>query len=160
VSDRLRNRLQAALSGSYRLDRELGGGAMSRVFVAHETARGTLQWAIDDSIIALWFRNDRATAARIMDEALRRHPLESFAWADRPYTGVAMAYALLGQPDRARAVQPAFKKSREKPGLAEDLWERPILNGFVAVGEKRHPVAVEEVPRSSRSPPRDVERKN
>ena len=40
VSDLLRERLQAALSGSYRLDRELGGGAMSRVFVAHETALG------------------------------------------------------------------------------------------------------------------------
>ena len=36
----LRERLQAALSGVYQLDRELGGGGMSRVFVAHETALG------------------------------------------------------------------------------------------------------------------------
>ena len=36
----LRDRLQAALGGAYKLDRELGGGGMSRVFVAYETALG------------------------------------------------------------------------------------------------------------------------
>jgi serine/threonine-protein kinase len=33
----LRDRLQASLGESYRLERELGGGGMSRVFVAHDT---------------------------------------------------------------------------------------------------------------------------
>jgi hypothetical protein len=56
--------------------------------------------------------NDRATAARIMDESLKRHPLEPFAWADRPYTGVAMDYAALGESDRARAVRAAAAKVR------------------------------------------------
>ena len=32
--------MQAALGNAYRLERELGGGGMSRVFVAHETALG------------------------------------------------------------------------------------------------------------------------
>ena len=32
----LRDQLQATLSGSYMLERELGGGGMSRVFVAEE----------------------------------------------------------------------------------------------------------------------------
>src|ERR1039458_9961116 len=36
----LRDQLQATLSGSYTLERELGGGGMSRVFVAEETALG------------------------------------------------------------------------------------------------------------------------
>ncbi len=36
----LRDRIQAALGDTYRLERELGGGGMSRVFVAHETALG------------------------------------------------------------------------------------------------------------------------
>src|SRR3954469_14482766 len=36
----LREQLQATLGGSYTLDRELGGGGMSRVFVASETALG------------------------------------------------------------------------------------------------------------------------
>jgi serine/threonine protein kinase len=36
----LRDQLQATLSGSYTLERELAGGGMSRVFVAEETAFG------------------------------------------------------------------------------------------------------------------------
>jgi serine/threonine-protein kinase len=36
----LRERLRAALGGSYTLDRELGGGGMARVFLAEETALG------------------------------------------------------------------------------------------------------------------------
>src|ERR1019366_6368116 len=36
----LRDQLQATLSGSYTLERELGGGGMSRVFVATESALG------------------------------------------------------------------------------------------------------------------------
>ncbi len=36
----LRDRLQAALGDAYRIDKELGGGGMSRVFLAEETALG------------------------------------------------------------------------------------------------------------------------
>jgi serine/threonine protein kinase len=36
----LRSRLQESLSGSYTLERELGGGGMSRVFVAEEHRLG------------------------------------------------------------------------------------------------------------------------
>src|SRR5439155_18211889 len=34
----LKARLQVALGDAYRIERELGGGGMSRVFLAHETA--------------------------------------------------------------------------------------------------------------------------
>ena len=34
----LRDQLQSSLGTAYILDRELGGGGMSRVFVAHESA--------------------------------------------------------------------------------------------------------------------------
>jgi len=40
VTTELQDQLQNALSGSYTLDRELGGGGMSRVFLAHEVALG------------------------------------------------------------------------------------------------------------------------
>src|SRR5215212_3931164 len=36
----LRDRLQATLGSAYTVDRELGGGGMSRVFLAHEIALG------------------------------------------------------------------------------------------------------------------------
>src|SRR6188768_3847255 len=38
--DDLRSRIQQSLSGSYTLERELGGGGMSRVFVADEHQLG------------------------------------------------------------------------------------------------------------------------
>src|SRR5262245_9382214 len=40
MSTDLRDQLQATLSGSFTIERELGGGGMSRVFVAHEEALG------------------------------------------------------------------------------------------------------------------------
>ena len=39
-NDSLRERLEQSLSGHYRIDREIGGGGMSRVFLAEETALG------------------------------------------------------------------------------------------------------------------------
>jgi TolB-like protein/Tfp pilus assembly protein PilF len=40
MTDALRDRLQSTLGESFRIDRELGGGGMSRVFVATETSLG------------------------------------------------------------------------------------------------------------------------
>ncbi len=40
MGDGIRDQLQATLSGAYSLERELGGGGMSRVFVAEEVALG------------------------------------------------------------------------------------------------------------------------
>ena len=40
MSSDIRSQLQNTLSGSYTLERELGGGGMSRVFVADETRLG------------------------------------------------------------------------------------------------------------------------
>jgi serine/threonine-protein kinase len=40
VSTQLRDQLQQTLGEAYRLERELGGGGMSRVFLAVETALG------------------------------------------------------------------------------------------------------------------------
>jgi serine/threonine-protein kinase len=38
MTTELRDRLQASLGNAYTLERELGGGGMSRVFVAEEMA--------------------------------------------------------------------------------------------------------------------------
>ena len=39
MTNELRDQLQSALGASYSLQRELGGGGMSRVFLAHARAR-------------------------------------------------------------------------------------------------------------------------
>jgi hypothetical protein len=40
MTDLLRDRLQSSLGAAYALERELGGGGMSRVFVAEDVALG------------------------------------------------------------------------------------------------------------------------
>jgi len=70
VSD-LQEQLQAALGGTYRVERELGGGGMSRVFVATETALGRrvvvklLSPELGVGISADRFRREIQMAARL-----------------------------------------------------------------------------------------------
>ncbi|MCU0622604.1 MAG: tetratricopeptide repeat-containing serine/threonine-protein kinase [Gemmatimonadaceae bacterium] len=65
--------LQAALAGSYVIERELGGGGMSRVFVATETALGrtvaikVLSPELFQGVSAERFAREVALAARLQD---------------------------------------------------------------------------------------------
>ena len=71
MSDDLRTQLQATLGTAYTLDRELGGGGMSRVFVARETALGrevvvkVLAPELAAGVSAERFAREIATAARL-----------------------------------------------------------------------------------------------
>ena len=67
----LRERLQATLAGAYTLERELSGGAMSRVFVALETSLGrrvvikVLPPDLAEGLSPTRFRREIALAARL-----------------------------------------------------------------------------------------------
>src|SRR5579863_377221 len=69
--DTVRERLQATLGTAYSLDRELGGGGMSRVFVATETALGrtvvikVLSPDLAEALNAERFRREIQLAARL-----------------------------------------------------------------------------------------------
>jgi serine/threonine-protein kinase len=69
--DTVRERLQATLGAAYSLDRELGGGGMSRVFVATETALGrtvvikVLSPDLAEALNAERFRREIQLAARL-----------------------------------------------------------------------------------------------
>ncbi len=71
MSDTLRAQLQATLGDGYTLERELGGGGMSRVFVARENALGrevvvkVLAPELSASVSAERFTREIATAARL-----------------------------------------------------------------------------------------------
>src|SRR5213595_2119811 len=54
------------------------------------------------SMIELHYRNAPDAARRLVEEALRRHPLASIPVADRPYLLLAWFYAEAGPPERAR----------------------------------------------------------
>ncbi|MDQ6717320.1 MAG: serine/threonine protein kinase, partial [Gemmatimonadota bacterium] len=67
----LRDQLQTTLGGSYTLERELGGGGMSRVFVAEEMALGrrvavkVLPSELAGSVSIARFRREISLAARL-----------------------------------------------------------------------------------------------
>src|SRR5918911_3539500 len=67
----LREQLQAALGASYTLERELGGGGMSRVFLAEEVALGrtvvlkVLPPEMSSAVSAERFRREIQLAARL-----------------------------------------------------------------------------------------------
>jgi eukaryotic-like serine/threonine-protein kinase len=69
--DAVRDRLQATLGVAYRLDRELGGGGMSRVFVAEETVLSRtvviklLSPELTEGLNVERFRREIQTAARL-----------------------------------------------------------------------------------------------
>ncbi len=71
VSDGLRTTLQQTLGDTYTLERELGGGGMSRVFVARENALGgdvvvkVLAPELSASVSAERFTREIATGARL-----------------------------------------------------------------------------------------------
>ena len=44
MTDALREQLQASLGAAYTLERELGGGGMSRVFVARDARSAATSW--------------------------------------------------------------------------------------------------------------------
>ena len=50
------------------------------------------------------YRADRAGAVRTLDAALADHPLTTLPAFDRPYAQLATAYAMAGQPAKARAL--------------------------------------------------------
>src|SRR3954470_9085397 len=67
----LRGQLEHRLAGSYTLERELGGGGMSRVFVADDTALGrkvvvkVLRTDIAEGLSAERFKREIQLAARL-----------------------------------------------------------------------------------------------
>jgi tRNA A-37 threonylcarbamoyl transferase component Bud32/tetratricopeptide (TPR) repeat protein len=71
VTNPLRDQLQAALGGTYEIDRELGGGGMSRVFVATEAAFGrkvvikVLPPEMTEGLSVDRFKREIALAARL-----------------------------------------------------------------------------------------------
>jgi len=61
-------------------------------------------YAVKLAMIDLHYRNAPDAARRVVEEALRRHPLASIPAADRPYLLLAWLYAEAGRPERARQV--------------------------------------------------------
>lgn len=81
--------------------------------------------------IELYYRGQpRAaqTARTMVDAALARHPLATMALEDRPYSFLALFYALAGEPERARRLMAEYERA------VPEGWRRGDPFRFAAAG--------------------------
>jgi len=80
-------------------------------------------------------RDDPARGQRILADALRRYPLARVVPLDRPYGHLAMAFAAVDQPARARELLAEFDRTPDADhGQEAELWEQGAV-GVAALAE-------------------------
>ncbi len=92
-------------------------------------------------------KGDPAGALRLMDAALRRHPLDSLHPLDRPFVNLAWFYAFAGRPDRARSLLAQFDQAgvaRLDPAAAR---QEQLVRAVVALAEQKPRDAMESLRR-------------
>jgi tetratricopeptide (TPR) repeat protein/tRNA A-37 threonylcarbamoyl transferase component Bud32 len=105
--------------------------------------------AIDEASDQFWFLNDKARALRTIDAALARTPLESLPMADRPYDDLAMFYARLGRPDRARQLLAGLDRRHEAaPSLYDETIRHDVV-GLINIAEGKYDDAISELRQST-----------
>jgi eukaryotic-like serine/threonine-protein kinase len=106
--------------------------------------QASLNRGIADAMDRVWFLGDAAGAAAMVDKAVAETPLDRLPIAVRPYSALATAYALAGQPDKARRIAAGFEKSRLDIRLRDDTTTRHSIQGAIAMTEKRYDDAARE----------------
>ncbi len=118
------------------------GMRLAALNTAYNIAQGNVQSAlgsaVDSALVAVWFLNDTAKALAMVQNALRRVPLTSFQPLDRPYGGLAQAYALMGKPDLARSMLTEF--DRISPAYTQEAASRTrhAIESMIAMAEHRY----------------------
>jgi len=81
------------------------------VFMDAEMTAPYVRTMLNLALETLFIRNDEHRAKAMMDEILAKAPLQSMAPADRPFFELAGAYAMSGDPVRARALLAEYERS-------------------------------------------------
>jgi tetratricopeptide (TPR) repeat protein/tRNA A-37 threonylcarbamoyl transferase component Bud32 len=104
----------------------------------------TIDNGVLDALQTVWYRNDKAGAARELDAVLSARGLESIPVSDRPYESLIEFYARTDRPDKARAMLAAFDKRRADGARLDDEINRHRALGNIAMGEKKYDEAIRE----------------
>jgi tetratricopeptide (TPR) repeat protein len=116
-----------------RLMRESAGAALQQ-----GTRSAPLDAAIDAAQTEAWFLEQPSRAVSTLDRAVTEHPLDSLSPVERPYARLARAYALAGQPARARAYLAAFDRRTQEIARGDDNQQRHSVLGYIAMAERRY----------------------
>ena len=135
----LRDRLQASLGESYRLERELGGGGMSRVFVAARDAR---------SVARSSSRCSRPTSRRRQQRAVPpRDPARGAAAAS-----AHRARARRRRDRRAAVLHDAVRRAASRCAPARGARPLPVVDAVARAARRRARARLRA--RARRRPPR------
>ena len=107
-----------------------------------------LNGQIGRAFVDLSVRRDSMAARARLDAALEDHPLEDLTALDRPYFQLAMAYAIAGDPGRARALWDDYQASVPPDLRGDDEVFRHAVPGAIALAEGRYDEAIAEIRRS------------
>jgi tetratricopeptide (TPR) repeat protein len=101
-----------------------------------------LNAALDAVVRTAWYRGDRVSASRQLDEALKAMPLASMEPVDRPFGPLVDAQLSVGKLDAAKATLADFTKAYTAIGTVPDTNMRSQIEGAIALAEKKYDVAV------------------
>jgi len=88
-------------------------------------------------------RRSPAEAVRILDAALARHPLSTMPTLDRPYANLITAYAIAGQPARARQLLNEYR-AMVPENIRRSEIDSHEAAGYVALAENHPADAITE----------------
>ena len=132
-NQRVRGRATSALGAlAAKQGRIAEMGARMDENVASNAGRGQPALALGGHLFrANWLvvvANDTAAALDVLERGLERYPLGEMVPLDRPYLDVAAVWALLGEPERARAVLDEYRAT-----IDPDLQVETDVQGVIAV---------------------------
>jgi tetratricopeptide (TPR) repeat protein len=103
---------------------------------------------IGDAFTDLAVRRDTVAARSRLEAALQADPLSEIPALERPYFQLAAAYALAGDPGRARELWDEYQQAVPPEVRGDDEVQRHALPGVIALAEGRYDEAIDELKRS------------
>ncbi len=96
------------------------------------------------AFVNLWFLGERDEALQQVEQAVGRHPMDPVDPLNRPYTLLAMFYALADEPGRAQEILAEYEQEVAPELRRGEEQDRHSILGMVALGEGRNEDAVAE----------------
>jgi tetratricopeptide (TPR) repeat protein len=113
-----------------------------RITAERDVAGQYLTRAARRAITERLLLDDTLLGRRILDDAVRRYPVEQLAPLDRPYGHLAMAYAAAGEPTRARQLLAEFARTPDADHSHDaELWAQGAT-GVMDLAEGRTDSAI------------------
>ena len=118
---------------------------LSKVLATVSTESGSpgnaLAAGLGTVVRTVWYRGDRVTATRQLDEVLKANPVAAISPIDRPFKDLVDAQVMVGRIDAAKATLADFGRAYAALGTVPDTNDRSHIEGVIALAEKKYDLA-------------------